>query len=127
MLSLVRAYQEAPMKASRFFFITLATIALAIVGVLVLATMAPLSGPVHPGAAHAQSAPAPDKPLRPLTSSLVISEVYDSAEPAYEYFELYNASNTFTFNLGAFAIYNRDGSNSLANLTSTLALLPPRQ
>jgi hypothetical protein len=51
------------------------------------------------------------------STTLVINEVWDSQNPANEYFELYNLSNA-TINLYTYVIYNRDGSTPLSNLDS---------
>src|SRR5437867_7816689 len=93
----------------------------ALAAVAAMLTTASVASAGPPASVSAQSTSAP------LTSTLVINEVYDSATPANEYFELYNASDTFAENLAGYSIYNKDGSNSLASLPITLTVLQPRQ
>jgi|GEM_PF-3182409 len=54
-----------------------------------------------------------------IPSSLVINEIFDSATPANEYFELYNTGTT-AINLSTYQIYNRDGRNNLSNLADPI-------
>lgn len=49
-------------------------------------------------------------------NGLVINEIYESQNPANEWFELYNTSGA-TINLSTYVIYNRDGSTPFSNLS----------
>lgn len=52
-------------------------------------------------------------------NGLVINEIFNSQNPANEYFELYNAG-TVPINLSTYVIYNRDGATPLSNLADPI-------
>src|SRR3954451_23425147 len=95
-------------------------------GVLMLAFLAALVAGGRASASPAK-APAHHGLFVPLTSTLVINEVYDSSTPANENFEIYNGSISATVDLTSYVIYNRDGSTPLSNLPASVRLIGPQQ
>ena len=95
---------------------------------LVLLALAAFAALIAAGTASA-SPPAsqPAQVAVPLTSSLVINEIYDSTNPQNEYIEIYNASITATVDLTSYVIYNKTEANgvSLAGLPTSLRLVGP--
>ncbi|HEX9987348.1 MAG TPA: S-layer homology domain-containing protein [Chloroflexia bacterium] len=68
---------------------------------------------------HAKANASPPAYAAPRSpNGLLINEIYDSQDPANEYFELYNTGTT-AIDLSTYAIYNRDGSTPLSNLMNT--------
>src|SRR5688572_16518055 len=95
---------------------------------LVLLALAAFAALIAAGTASASPPSSPPAQVAvPLTSSLVINEIYDSTNPQNEYIEIYNASITATVDLTSYVIYNKTEANgvSLAGLPTHLRLVGP--